>query len=61
MDRQRRIVLLGLASLAAPAPAVQADYPFSLGVASGSPLPDSVILWTRIPAAGPMARNPRSG
>ncbi|WP_338847668.1 alkaline phosphatase D family protein [Massilia sp. W12] len=26
----------------------QADYPFSLGVASGSPLPDSVILWTRV-------------
>jgi alkaline phosphatase D len=23
-------------------------YPFSLGVASGSPLPDSIILWTRI-------------
>lgn len=23
-------------------------YPFSLGVASGSPLPDSVVLWTRI-------------
>jgi hypothetical protein len=26
----------------------RAGYPFSLGVASGSPLPDSVILWTRI-------------
>jgi len=25
-----------------------AGCPFSLGVASGSPLPDSVILWTRI-------------
>jgi len=25
-----------------------APYPFSLGVASGSPLPDSIILWTRI-------------
>ncbi|NHZ63634.1 alkaline phosphatase D family protein [Massilia genomosp. 1] len=24
------------------------SYPFSLGVASGSPLPDSVLLWTRI-------------
>ncbi|WP_189311302.1 alkaline phosphatase D family protein [Streptomyces brasiliensis] len=24
------------------------SYPFSLGVASGDPLPDSVILWTRI-------------
>ncbi|HEY6740438.1 MAG TPA: alkaline phosphatase D family protein [Actinopolymorphaceae bacterium] len=25
-----------------------ADYPFTLGVASGDPLPDSVILWTRL-------------
>ncbi|WP_077328724.1 alkaline phosphatase D family protein [Virgibacillus siamensis] len=25
-----------------------ADYPFSLGVASGDPLPDSVVLWTRL-------------
>ena len=24
------------------------DYPFSLGVASGSPRPTSVVLWTRI-------------
>ncbi|WP_426208802.1 alkaline phosphatase D family protein [Massilia sp. TWP1-3-3] len=61
MQQQRRIFLLrgarlaGLgaalgaagASVAAPAPRAQA-YPFSLGVASGSPLPDSVILWTRI-------------
>ena len=60
MDHQRRILLLSgarLAGLAAalglPTPAV-ADapkaraYPFALGVASGSPLPDSVILWTRI-------------
>lgn len=23
-------------------------YPFSLGVASGEPLPDSVVLWTRL-------------
>jgi alkaline phosphatase D len=30
------------------APANGAGYPFSLGVASGAPLPDSVILWTRI-------------
>ena len=32
---------------AAPA-ALGGAYPFSLGVASGSPLPNSVILWTRI-------------
>jgi alkaline phosphatase D len=39
---ERRLFLLNAARLAA------AGYPFSLGVASGSPLPDSVILWTRI-------------
>jgi alkaline phosphatase D len=54
MQGGRRAFLLDaarLAALAASAPASaaapQAD-PFSLGVASGSPLPDSVILWTRI-------------
>ena len=26
----------------------QGAYPFSLGVASGSPLPDAVVIWTRI-------------
>jgi alkaline phosphatase D len=30
------------------------DYPFTLGVASGDPLPDSVILWTRL-AVDPLA------
>jgi alkaline phosphatase D len=29
-----------------------AEYPFSLGVASGCPLPTSVVLWTRIVPAG---------
>jgi phosphodiesterase/alkaline phosphatase D-like protein len=29
-------------------------YPFSLGVASGDPLPDSVVLWTRV-APEPLA------
>ncbi len=24
------------------------NYPFSLGVASGDPLPDGVVLWTRL-------------
>ena len=24
------------------------DYPFTLGVASGEPLPNSVVLWTRL-------------
>ncbi|MEN3366854.1 MAG: alkaline phosphatase [Burkholderiales bacterium] len=44
--------LLSLASLATTLPAtVRArikSYPFSLGVASGSPRPTSVVLWTRI-------------
>ena len=67
MEQQRRIILLhgarlaGLgaalgaagASVLAQAPRAQA-YPFSLGVASGSPLPDSVIIWTRI-LADPLA------
>ncbi len=56
MNHQRRIVLLNAAQLAAYAAfgatgcarAADTAYPFSLGVASGSPLPDAVILWTRI-------------
>ena len=50
----RRSFLLnaaGLAALAATGSAIARNpdgYPFSLGVASGSPLPDAVILWTRI-------------
>jgi alkaline phosphatase D len=58
MDQQRRLVIAGAGQLVllaagwmparALAPAAPEAYPFSLGVASGSPLPDSVILWTRI-------------
>lgn len=57
MDLQRRLWLLKSARLSAAftgaalagAPARAGDaYPFALGVASGSPLPDAVILWTRI-------------
>ena len=56
MQAARRTFLLDAARLAAAASAsttfgaaaVEQSYPFSLGVASGSPLPDSVILWTRI-------------
>ena len=57
MQPARRLFLLDAARLAAAAsacgrvhaaPANGAGYPFSLGVASGSPLPDSVVLWTRI-------------
>jgi alkaline phosphatase D len=62
---QRRDFLLNAARLAALAasasvvPARGADraYPFSLGVASGSPLPDSVVLWTRI-VGNPLAVTP---
>ena len=32
------------------------DYPFKLGVASGDPLPDSVVLWTRL-APEPLVGN----
>ncbi|WP_296001551.1 alkaline phosphatase D family protein [Rugamonas sp.] len=64
MDSRRRVFLLKagraaslatLADLALPWPAAAARdaigngaYPFSLGVASGSPLPDAVVIWTRI-------------
>jgi alkaline phosphatase D len=57
MDARRRLLLIDAARLAAAsalplpgwaAPAEAKDYPFSLGVASGSPLPDAVILWTRL-------------
>jgi alkaline phosphatase D len=53
MEQQRRIFLLNAALAAAGLAGIAAArangaYPFSLGVASGSPLPNSVILWTRI-------------
>ena len=48
--------LAALAALARAFPAQAAErysggYPFALGVASGSPRPDSVVLWTRLIAA----------
>ncbi|MFC5460409.1 alkaline phosphatase D family protein [Massilia niabensis] len=58
MQEARRTFLLDAARLAAAASAGAGftasavasgpSYPFSLGVASGSPLPNAVILWTRI-------------
>ena len=46
---------LGAAAVLPPFPPRRAqaqqqfvDYPFSLGVASGDPLPDGVVLWTRL-------------
>ncbi len=41
------------ATTTSAAPVVQSD-PFTLGVASGDPLPDSVILWTRLQPAEPL-------
>ncbi|MBY6350963.1 alkaline phosphatase D family protein [Rhodococcoides corynebacterioides] len=46
--------LTGTAAQAQPPAAPPADYPFRLGVASGDPLPDSVVLWTRL-AVDPVA------
>jgi alkaline phosphatase D len=64
----RRLFLLNAARLAAAssaatsallraAPSNAAGYPFSLGVASGAPLPDAVILWTRV-LADPLSAAP---
>jgi alkaline phosphatase D len=36
------------------------DYPFSLGVASGDPLPSGVVLWTRL-ATDPLAEDGNGG
>ena len=57
MQRNRRHFLVQSARLAAlaavgttfPAATFGNDsYPFRLGVASGSPLPTAIVLWTRI-------------
>jgi alkaline phosphatase D len=61
MDEHRRIFLSTASRLAALAALTSAStntsaaaregggaYPFSLGVASGSPLPNAVVIWTRI-------------
>jgi alkaline phosphatase D len=45
--RVAALAALGPALPAAAAPR-NAPYPFTLGVASGAPLPDAVVLWTRI-------------
>ena len=41
-------LLGGAGLLAFPDPALARAYPFSLGVASGDPTPDGVMLWTRL-------------
>lgn len=57
-DLGRRRLLTGLAvggSLALIGPyarAVGIEYPFTLGVASGDPLPDGFVIWTRLAPVG---------
>lgn len=46
--------LAGTTATAGAQSVVTPDYPFRLGVASGDPLPDSVVLWTRL-ATDPFA------
>ena len=58
---QRRIFVSGLATALwlpslARAAAPLAPNPFGLGVASGRPLPTSVVLWTRLVTADPAER-----
>ncbi|QJI28074.1 alkaline phosphatase [Pseudomonas sp. ADAK18] len=54
VDLDRRRVLSGLAvatafSILSPfARSAGIDYPFTLGVASGDPLPDGFVIWTRL-------------
>jgi alkaline phosphatase D len=49
---KRRIFILGglgaAGAIALPGAASAAPYPFRLGVASGDPTPDGVVLWTRL-------------
>ncbi|MFD2367152.1 alkaline phosphatase D family protein [Pseudoduganella sp. GCM10020061] len=53
LARTARFAALSAAGFAVPGQAIAARppgtrYPFTLGVASGSPLPDAVVIWTRI-------------
>ena len=50
MSLSRRLFLLqstALASITYAAPKFK-QYPFTLGVASGDPSPDGIVLWTRL-------------
>src|SRR5260221_946789 len=58
----RRSFVVGLGGLWLPS-AVRAETPlaadpFALGVASGRPMPDSVVLWTRLMPAGDLRGRP---
>ena len=50
LDRRRFLAGLGVAAVGAALPrsAAAAEDPFAHGVASGDPMPDRVILWTRL-------------
>ncbi|QIX50724.1 alkaline phosphatase D family protein [Rhodococcus sp. DMU1] len=50
----------GVSSARLPAPRWRGDDPFVLGVASGDPTPDGVVLWTRL-APDPLAPGGRGG
>ena len=71
MDRRTFVKLSGLSAAAlifglgpfteeAVARPRFSDYPFNLGVASGDPLPDGVVLWTRL-APDPLAEDGNGG
>jgi alkaline phosphatase D len=53
LNRRQAFALAGAAALATPAAARGVE--FSHGVASGDPLADRVILWTRVPVEGDRA------
>lgn len=57
--RTGSLAAVGGVTLAGPALAAGAEQPFRHGVASGDPLPDSVLLWTRLTPSA--AATPGSG
>src|SRR5690242_193985 len=61
VEPTRRNLLIGAAGLAAaPRVSRRAGDPFTLGVASGDPTPDGVVLWTRL-ASHPLAEDGHGG
>jgi alkaline phosphatase D len=53
LDRRQALTLLGAAAAASPACAAEPAAAFQHGVASGDPLADRVILWTRVTPSQP--------
>lgn len=66
VDEKRRLIIGGLVggfalSILSPfARSAGVDYPFTLGVASGDPLPDGFVIWTRL-APRPLSRDGLTG